>query len=432
MPEEVEFTESLSRHSCEGSATGDLLAGYRGLDLTNERGLLCGKMLADLGAEVIKVEPPRGDPARNIGPFYQDIPHRERSLFWSAFNVNKKGVTLNLESRDGQSLLRRLITRVDFLLESFDPGYLDGLGLGYEALKELNPDLIFTTITPYGQSGPYSHYEASDITMMAMGGYVHMTGEPDRPPVRISQDQAYLHAGSEAAVATMIALYQRGSGGPGQHIDVSAQASLLTSTVNAIPFWEMEGTVLGRSGPYRTGLTAARQRQLWECRGGYVIFYFAGGAFGVRGNAALAAWLEEEGLADDFLRGIDWETFDMALAGEEIEEHLEGLVSQMFGRYTSAELYDEALERGLTLCPVSTPPDIAANLQLAARGYWVEVAHDNLGGVFKYPGPAVKTPGQRHIWQRAPLVGEHNREIWQNELGLSSDQLILLKEAGAI
>ena len=409
-----------------------LLGGYRGLDLTDEKGLLCGRILGELGAEVIKVERPQGDPARNIGPFYEDIPHPERSLFWFAYNLNKKGITLDVETRDGQELFMRLVRKVDFVLESFSPGYLEGLGLGYSRLSEVNRRLVVTSITPFGCGGPYRDYKASDITLMAMGGYVYVTGEPGRPPLRISSDQAYLHAAAEAAVATMVALYHRGTSGQGQHIDVSAQASVVSSTVNAIPFWEMNQVILGRAGQYRVGLTAAKQRQLWECKDGYVIFYFAGGAFGARSNAALADWLDSEGLADDFVKGIDWDTFDMAMATEEVEAHMEKLVASLFGRYTAAELYEQAIKRGLTLCPVSTPADILENPQLKARGYWVKVRHDELDESFDYPGPLARYSTTPHHYRRAPLIGEHNYEIYHDEVGLTGEEMVNLKQAGVI
>jgi len=409
-----------------------LLGGYRGLDLTDEKGMLCGKILADLGAEVIKVERPRGDAARQIGPFYEDVPHPERSLFWLAYNVNKKGITLDIETRDGQELFRRLAKNVDFVLESFAPDYLEGLGLGYSALSEVNPDLVVTSISPFGRGGPYGEYKASDIAVMAMSGYMYMTGEPDQPPLRISCDQAYLHAAGEAAVATMIGLYHRGTSGKGQHIDVSAQASLITSTVNAVPLWELNQVILERSGHYRVGLTAAKQRQLWESSDGYVIFYFAGGAFGAKGNAALAEWLETEGLADDFMRSIDWSTFDMAVATEEVEDHLEKLVASLVRRYTSGELYEQAIIRGLTLCPVSTPADIFESPQLKARGYWVQVKHDELGRSFDYPGPFAKHLAMTDHYHRASLVGEHNYEIYHDELRLTNGEMVSLKQAGVI
>ena len=411
---------------------GALLEGYRGLDLTDEKGLLCGRILADLGAEVIKVERPQGDPARSIGPFYEDVPHPERSLFWFAYNANKKGITLDIARRDGRELFMRLVKNVGFVIESFPPGYMEGLGLGYPVLNEHNPRLVVASITPFGSCGPYRDYKASDITLMAMGGYMYMTGETDRPPLRISSDQAYLHAASEAAVATIIALYHSGESGEGQHIDISVQASLMTCTVNAVPFWEMNQVILGRAGPYRVGLTAAKQRQLWDCKDGYVIFYFAGGAFGAKGNTALVKWLGEEGLADDFVKAIDWDSFDMAMATEEVEGHIEKLVAVLFKRYTAAELYENAIERGLTLCPVLTPAGILEDSQLKARDYWTEVEHEESGRSFRYPGPFARLSDRPNRYVRAPRIGEHNGEIYHDGLGLSYEQLVSLKQARVI
>ena len=170
------------------------LSPYRVLDLTDEKGPLCGKILADLGAEVIKIEKPGGDPSRHIGPFCGDIPHPERSLYWMAYNASKKGITLNIESRDGQEIFRELAKVADIIIESYDPGYLDGLRLGYSELSKLNPAVLMTSITPFGQTGPYSHYKASDLVLWSMGGYAYLCGDPDRPPVQISFPQAYIQA----------------------------------------------------------------------------------------------------------------------------------------------------------------------------------------------------------------------------------------------
>ena len=163
-----------------------LLAPYRVLDLTDERGLLAGKILADLGADVLQIEPPGGSPARKIGPFHGDDPQPEKSLFWWAYAANKRGITLDLEQKDGQALLEKLVAEADFLIESFTPGYLDGLGLGYQHLAEINPKLVMVSITPFGQDGPYSNYQATDIVGMALGGFMYLTGDEDRAPIRIS------------------------------------------------------------------------------------------------------------------------------------------------------------------------------------------------------------------------------------------------------
>src|SRR4030042_2395688 len=190
-----------------------MLDAYRVLDLTDERGFICGKTLADLRADVVKIEPPGGDPARSMGPFCRDVPGAEESLYWMAYNVNKRGITLNIETKDGQAIFKRLARNADFVIESFAPGRLKALGLGYEVLCQLNPRVILTSITPFGQSGPYREYGTADIVSMALGGYLYLTGEPDRPPVRIGFPQAYLPAALAAAAGAMIAHCARPSPG---------------------------------------------------------------------------------------------------------------------------------------------------------------------------------------------------------------------------
>ncbi|MFA4837199.1 MAG: CoA transferase, partial [Dehalococcoidia bacterium] len=153
------------------------LSSYRVLDLTDEKGYLCGRILGDLGADVIKIEPPQGDPGRNIGPFYKDMSDPEKSLLWFSYNYNKRGITLDLTKGAGKEILKKLVKNADFLIESFPPGYLDGLGLGYEDLCEINERLVFTSITPFGQSGPYRDYKGPDLIGMALGGYLYLTGD---------------------------------------------------------------------------------------------------------------------------------------------------------------------------------------------------------------------------------------------------------------
>ncbi len=182
-----------------------MLEGCRALDLTDEKGFLCGKILAELGVDVIKVEKPGGDPSRKIGPFWHDQNDPEKSLYWLAYNSSKRGITLNLETEDGKWIFRELVKRSDFVIESFAPGQLDALGFGYEELSRIKRNIILTSITPFGQKGPYSHYQASDLVVMGMAGQLFLTGDPDRPPVNISIPQACIHNGADAAVGSLIA-----------------------------------------------------------------------------------------------------------------------------------------------------------------------------------------------------------------------------------
>jgi len=410
-----------------------MLSGYRVLDLTDEKGFLCGRILADLGADVIKIEPPGGDLSRRIGPFYKDIPHSEKSLYWFAYNANKRGITLNIASKDGQHLFRKLTKKAHFIIESFSAGYMDSLGLGYSDLSKINPAIIFTSITPFGQTGPYSHYKASDIVEMGMCGFLYLCGDPDRPPVRISFPQAYLHAGAEAAVGTMIAHYYRGKTGEGQWVDVSIQEAAYMATMNAPLFWTLEKRVLKRAGAWRTGITSGiLQRQIWPCKDGYVNMPVYGGDLGAKTNRALVQWMRDEGMADDFLTSIDWNKFDMATVSQETWNRIEQQMVKLFRNHTKEELYAKGLTLGVMIYPLYTPEDIAKDKQLKEREYWTPVEHPELDETLTYPGVAAKaslTP--LRIRRRAPLIGEHNQEIYQ-ELGFTQEELIALHEGGII
>lgn len=243
-------------------------------DLTNERGLLCGKLLAELGADVVKIERPGGDASRNTGPFYKDTPDKEKSLFWFAYNTGKKGITLDIETADGRGIFKRLVTRADMVIESFNPGYMNGLDLGYETLSKLNPRLIFVSITPFGQTGPYKDYKHSDLVMAALGGMLYLTGDPDRRPVNIGYPQCYLHGAAEAAVAAMLAYHWREESGEGQYVDVAVQPSILLTTSNAVARWHLNKELSHRGGNRRTGYNAfgAAPQQIWKCKDGYIAF----------------------------------------------------------------------------------------------------------------------------------------------------------------
>jgi crotonobetainyl-CoA:carnitine CoA-transferase CaiB-like acyl-CoA transferase len=183
--------------------TAGLLSPFRVLDLTDELGFLCGKILGDLGADVIKIEPPGGDPGRRLGPFYGNQTDPEKSLFWFGFNNNKRGITLNLQSPRGRELFSNLAAKAGFVIETFKAGYLEGLNIGYGALSRINPHLVQVSITPFGQSGPYVKFKASDIEIMALSGCMSLTGDPDRPPLRVTFPQSYVWTGSYAAMGAL-------------------------------------------------------------------------------------------------------------------------------------------------------------------------------------------------------------------------------------
>jgi len=416
-----------------GSKDEGLLDSLRVLDVTNEKGYLCGRMLADLGADVIKIERPGGDLGRRLGPFYHDIPDPEKSLYWFAYNANKRGVTLDIETTDGSELFKRLVMTADVIVESFPLGYMDKLGLGYEALSQINRGIIFTAISPFGQSGPYSSFKDSDIVLMSMGGYVYACGEPERAPLRIGFPQAYLFAGADAAAGTMIAYYHREITGEGQYVDVSAQDSIFW-TAGPLTHWTLNRTILKREGQSRGGLSAkAKQRLIWPCKDGFIAFQIYGTQMGRKTNRNIVQWMDSEGMANDLLRGMDWATFDMSTVTQDFMDKIEEPIGRFFLLHPKAELEAEAVKRDIVLYLVSNMGDLPASPQLKARNYWVEVEHPELNASITYPGAwaNISDYGWRMRF-RAPLIGEHNEEIYCRELGLSKNELIAMKEAGII
>ncbi|PIP49161.1 MAG: CoA transferase [Chloroflexi bacterium CG23_combo_of_CG06-09_8_20_14_all_45_10] len=411
-----------------------LLESYRVLDLTDEKGFLCGRILGDMGADVIKIEPPGGDSSRNRGPFYHDIPDPNKSLYWFAYNANKKGITLNIETKDGQQIFKSLVKHADFVIESFSPGYLESLGLGYEDLSQINPGLILTSITPFGQTGPYSHYKASDIVSMAMGGLMYLSGDPDRPPVRVSFPQSYLQGAAAAAAGTMTAFYYRQISGEGQQVDVSIQEAVIRATLQPRMFWDVAGRIVERAGQYRTALSAlSTQRVVWQCKDGWINFPIFGGVAGARTNRALAQWMESEGVSDKFLLTKDWEAFDMATATEAEIRDIEGRLVKFFMSHTKTELLEGSLNKRIMLYPVFTVEDIVTCAQLKGREFWEEVEHPELATSIIYPGAFIKmsqTPCQ--IRKRPPIIGEHNDEVYRGEFGFSKGEIAALKQGGVV
>lgn len=409
------------------------LDGLRVLDLADRQGFLCGRILGDLGADVIKIEPPGGDPSRKIGPFYHDIPDPEKSLLWFAYNGNKRGITLNLEKEKGKALFRKLAKNAAVVIESFPPGYLNSLGLGYRELSALNPALVMVSITPYGQSGPYSRFKASDLTLWCMGGMSYLSGDPDRAPVWVSSPQSYVHAGANAAAGAMVALYHRELTGEGQWVDVSIQEAVKHTILNARQFWELNGTILKRAGPFRIGLsTNANQRLIWRCKDGYVNYPLIGGMAGARSNYGMVQWMDTEGMSNDFLNGIKWEEFDMANTTQEQFDYLESIIGRFFDKHTVKELHEGAIERRVMLYPVYTTKDLREDPQLRARDFWEEVEHEEIGESIAYPGSPFLFSGERQKRRlRAPLIGEHNEEVY-GELGLTRDELSALAQEGVI
>ena len=415
--------------------TESTFGSYRVLDLTDEKGLYCGQLLGSLGADVIKLERPGGDPARNIGPFYHDIPDPEKSFFWFAFNTNKRGVTLNIETADGRDIFKKLVKTADVIVESFPPGYMDELGLGYSELEKINPGIVMTSITPFGQTGPYRDYKASDLVCWAMSGLLFVTGDPDKPPIHVSHiPLSFLLAGMDGAWSTAIALFWRRTSGEGQYIDLSIQDSASKTAWMIHERWEVTGEEFQRgSSHYGVPNSDVVVRMVWPVKDGYIMYMIITGPFGASESQRLVKWLDDEGMADDFLRGIDWATLDWRQMSREEGEKIQDYFARFFQTKTKAELLEEALRRRLMIQPVNTPKDIMRHPQLEARGYWQKLDHTDLGATLRYPSRfCLMSEAPCKLWRRAPLIGEHNQEIYQKELGFSSEELVVLKQGGII
>ncbi len=413
-----------------------MLSPYRVLDLTNERGLLCGQILADLGADVVQVEPPGGSRARRLGPFVDDVPHPDRSLRWWAGCRNKRGITLDLDRPEGRTLFARLLERADFVIESETPGVQAARGLAYADLAAINPRLVYVSITAFGQDGPKARWADGDLVVMAAAGPLLLNGDDDRPPVRLSVPQAFAHASAEAAGAALVAHHERARSGRGQHVDVSAQQSVALATQSYILAAAVGFPNARRvSGGVRLGPLSIRF--VFPARDGHVSITFLFGPSVGPFTRRLMHWVHEEGFCDDATRDKDYvRFFDLMLTGDESFTELERLkdvVATFTRTKTKSELLAAALARDLLIAPVATTREVLESAQLAARDYWRDVAHPELGRTVRYPGPFARlgaTPIEYR--RRPPTVGEHNREIYGDELGLGADELAHLAAMGVV
>jgi crotonobetainyl-CoA:carnitine CoA-transferase CaiB-like acyl-CoA transferase len=390
-----------------------LLPPYRVLDLSGPLGFLTGKILADLGADVIKVEPPGGDPSRDWPPFRTLAGGRRESLFWSASNAGKRGITLDLAAEGARYVFRQLARDADVVIETFAPGYLASIGLGYEALRRENPRLVLVSITPYGQHGPSSAAEASDIEIMAASGAMSLAGEEGGEPMRVTLPQAAMWAGAEAAMGTLTALVHRTQRGPGQWVDVSAQMAVIAALAHAPVFWDLNGVNPARAGTYITGrsVTGARMRAFWPCRDGWINFIIYGGAAGRHTNQQLVEWMDERGMGSDALRAIDWQTFTVPELTQDEIDAIEEPIEHFLATLTKQEFLEGATARQMLGYPVSTAEDIHRDPQLEARAFWQTVGTGP--DALRYPGGFAIVDGERLTIRRpAPGIGEHNEEVY--------------------
>lgn len=395
------------------------LSDLRVLDLTDIKGALCSKLLGDMGADVIKVEPPTGDAMRTIGPFLDGTPHRERSLLFWFYNTSKRGITLDLQKPAGQELFKQLAAKTDIIVESFSPGTLASFGFSYDELKRLNPQLILTSIAPFGQTGPYRDYQTSDTVAEALGGMLYVNGAPDEPPLRALGLQAYHSASVFAAIGTMSALWARDAIGAGQWVDVSIQEAVAASVEHVSAFYHQGLGIETRRG----SLHWSRYFRVARCRDGYVMHCTLGDW------TSLVEWVKGDGKAQD-LGEPSWEDLQYR---REHAEHLFDVLDDWAKDYSVAELMEGAQLRRIPYAMVRPLEAVAEDPQLTARGFFSAIEHPELGRTVRYPGgPFLFTATPWRISRRPPLLGEHNTEIYTGELGMSEQRVAELARAGVI
>lgn len=409
-----------------------MLESMKVLDLTDIKGMLCGKLLAGLGAEVLKVEKPGGDKERFIPPFVDGVPGPENSTYYAFVNSNKKSITLDITTDDGKAIFKRLVKESDVVIESFTPGYMDSIGLGYKDLEAINPSIIMTSISAYGQHGPYSKYKASDISIMAMSGLMYLIGAPGREPLRIGVPQGYALGGAEAYAGTMIAWLYRQKTGIGQQVDVSARDALIKATINIPATYESMGRNTYRGGWY-WGLMGRMNRMMWPCKDGFVVFRLHGGTFAAKTNEALVKLIQENGMSNEFLDNYDFAALDMDKADQSVYDAFEAPLGEFFKTKTMKELQTECLERNIMLLPVSDIKAVSENPQLNSRNFFVDVDVPQWGKTVKFPGPFSKNTETDLVpIQACSTLGAYNKEVYINRLGMTEADLNVLAGAKVI
>ncbi|MFQ5875000.1 MAG: CaiB/BaiF CoA transferase family protein [Dehalococcoidia bacterium] len=397
-----------------------LLSRVRVLDLTHYiAGAYCTKLLADYGADVIKVERPgQGDGARRLGPFYRDHAHPEKSGLFLHLNTNKRGITLNLKSSAGVRMFQELVGWADVVVESFRPEVMRGLGLAYEELRRVKPGLLMVSISSFGQKGPYRDFQSEEILGYAMGGMMHSTGLPNRQPLKLGGRVGLYQAGAMAATATVISLYGCRAEGRGDYIDLSimeTQAGSVDRRANALLGYQYNGAPYTRTGP-------SPFRGHWPCRDGYIDMFFIGPLF----RRALEM-LDQPELVEDprFSSPEEWSKPENS---EAFQEYF--LTWSM--EHTRQKIWQRAQEARLPAGPVNSTAEVLTDPHFRARGFWTKVCHPYTGEL-EYPGsPFSTSSGSWEVRRPAPLLGQHNREVFCGLLGYSGAELAKLRETGVI
>ncbi|PKB81374.1 MAG: hypothetical protein BZY88_06735 [SAR202 cluster bacterium Io17-Chloro-G9] len=399
-----------------GFTPAGFLNGIRVLDLGSHISApFCARLLADYGADVIKVESPAGDVARRVGPFAGGLPHREKSVVFLYINTNKRGVTLDLATQTGKNLLAGLIKSSDILVQNLSPAEAESLGLTYGELADINPRLVATSITPFGSTGPYRDLAATDIVTCALSGLMYHSGDSDREPLRNALDQSFYIAGINAAVATLAAIFQRIITVQGQQVDVSVAECLASHLVQPVPYYNYMGAIKGRRPVRGSGF-----EELMPARDGYV-------TPSVQGSQSWSTVAELIGLEE-----LQDKRFATGAGRIEHGEELRDLLTQGLAQWDRKPLFQASGEHRLVFGMAQDSQDLYDCPHLRDREFFVEVDHP-VAGKAEYPvgGPRL-SHGVYQVYRAAPLLGQHNQEIYCGELGYAKEDLVRLREMNVI
>ncbi len=392
---------------------GGALSGYRALDLTDEKGMLCSRLLADMGAEVIRVEKPEKSVDLTLHAAGRHSPA------FCYLNLGKRSITLNLELESGRKIFQRLAKTADFIIESHSPDYLESLGLGYSDLSKINPGVIMTSITGFGQTGPYRDYKFCDLVTAALGGQMYVCGEPGMPPLKLFGNQTYYAAGLFAAIGTLLALQARHRTGLGQHVDIAIMECAAATLDHVLVRYFYQGIIARRQG----SLYWNNAFRIFPCRDGYILLTL------FQQWETMVELLAAEGMADD-LAAEKWQNRAERLKNI---DHVIAVLERWTKQHTVAELVELGQLMRFPWAAVTSIAGLRDSPQLKERGFFREVACSESGEKGLCPGAPVKC--RNSPWQvgdRPPKRGEHNQAVYQNELGLSSAEIGRLMRTGVI
>ncbi len=405
------------------------LDDVRVIDLTHTTiGPFCTRMLGDYGADIIKIERPgTGDPARGMPPFLGDKLGLERSGLFLFLNTNKRSVTIDLEAEEGRDVVRRLVTGADVVVENFAPGAMDAMGLGYERLSELNPRIIVTSLSNYGQTGPYRDYVGTELNLFGMGGNMIASGDVDHEPVKTAGRMVFYHAGYVGALATTMSLHMTEfvRDGVGEHLDVSVFETAthsIDSRLGRLMAYQHTGTV-----GTRPGRSAQVASGVFQCKDGWFL---------LTGTARFLPLVMKMMDIEWMLEQPEWSTVAERSKPERIDEFAAHLVPWMLER-TKREIRDECEKHGILGGPLNTIADLLEDPGFEARGFFQEIDHPTTGTI-KYPGfhftihRDERDGGPMPARRRAPLLGEHTDEVLSGDLGLPDAELARLRAGGVI